>query len=153
MKLNKGCNYRKLELRISGVRKALYYMKLNKVRHFAVHHFPDPGVLLRVCPSFSRPRYSLRLCPSFSGREFSVTQVYGYDSMAWHIGLAVYFIQPFWPLLIHIQLVTTELIVQYTIERYGPTKLCDGAKMAIFCVLYLQRAACSAFQTCILNSH
>jgi len=25
--------------------------------------------------------------------------------------------------------------------------------MAIFCVLYLQRAACSAFQTCILNSH
>jgi len=30
--------------------------------------------------------------------------------------------------------------------------LCDGAEMAIFCVLYLQRAACSAFQTCILNS-
>jgi len=25
--------------------------------------------------------------------------------------------------------------------------------MAIFYVLYLQRAACSAFQTCILNSH
>ena len=39
------------------------------------------------------------------------------------------------------------------LRRYGPTKLCDGAKMAIFCVLYLQRAACSAFQTCILNSH
>jgi len=31
--------------------------------------------------------------------------------------------------------------------------LCDGAEMAIFCVLYLQRAACSAFQACILNSH
>jgi len=30
---------------------------------------------------------------------------------------------------------------------------CDGAEMAIFCVLYLQRAACSRFQTCILNSH
>ena len=29
----------------------------------------------------------------------------------------------------------------------------SGAEMAIFCVLYLQRAACSAFQTCILNSH
>ena len=26
-------------------------------------------------------------------------------------------------------------------------------EMAIFCVLYLQLAACSAFQTCILNSH
>ena len=38
-------------------------------------------------------------------------------------------------------------------KRYGPTKLCDGAEMAIFCVLYLQRAACSRFQTCILNSH
>ena len=39
------------------------------------------------------------------------------------------------------------------LRRYGPTKLCDGAEMTIFCVLYLQRAACSAFQTCILNSH
>ena len=33
----------------------------------------------------------------------------------------------------------------------------DGAEMAIFlrqfCVLYFQRAACSTFQTCILNSH
>jgi len=36
--------------------------------------------------------------------------------------------------------------------RYSPTKLSDGAKMAIFCVLYLQRAACSTFQICILNS-
>jgi len=23
-------------------------------------------------------------------------------------------------------------------RRYGPTKLCDGAKMAIFCILYFQ---------------
>jgi len=38
-------------------------------------------------------------------------------------------------------------------RRYSPTKLCDGAKMAIFCVLYFERAACSTFQTCILNSH
>jgi len=37
--------------------------------------------------------------------------------------------------------------------RYSPTKLCNGAKMAIFCVLHFQRAACSTFQTCILNSH
>jgi len=33
------------------------------------------------------------------------------------------------------------------------TKLCDGAKMTILCILYFQRAACSTFQTCILNSH
>jgi len=34
--------------------------------------------------------------------------------------------------------------------------LCDGAQMAIFDYFlrpYLQRAACSMFQTCILNSH
>jgi len=37
--------------------------------------------------------------------------------------------------------------------RYSPTVLCDGAKMAIFYVLYFQRAACSTFQTCVLNSH
>ena len=29
----------------------------------------------------------------------------------------------------------------------------DGEFLAIFCVLYFQRAACSRFQTCILNSH
>ena len=29
----------------------------------------------------------------------------------------------------------------------------DGDFLAIFCVLYLQRAACRTFQTCILNSH
>jgi len=34
-----------------------------------------------------------------------------------------------------------------SLRRYGPTNLCDGAEMAIFCVLYLQRAACSTFQT------
>ena len=28
----------------------------------------------------------------------------------------------------------------------------DGEFLAIFCVLYFQRAACSTFQTCILNS-
>jgi len=39
------------------------------------------------------------------------------------------------------------------LRRYSPIKLCDGAKMAIFCVLYFQRDACSIFQTCILNSH
>ena len=43
------------------------------------------------------------------------------------------------------------------LRRYSPTKLCDGAQMAIFgdffasCIF--QRAACSRFQTCILNSH
>jgi len=31
--------------------------------------------------------------------------------------------------------------------------LYDGAQMAIFCVLHFQRAACSTFQTCILNLH
>jgi len=29
----------------------------------------------------------------------------------------------------------------------------DGDFWRLFCVLYLQRAACSAFQTCIPNSH
>ena len=40
-----------------------------------------------------------------------------------------------------------------SLQRYSPTKLCDGAQMAIFYDLYFQRAACSTFQTCILNSH
>ena len=39
------------------------------------------------------------------------------------------------------------------LQRYSPTKLCDGVQMAIFCILYFQWAACSTFQTCILNSH
>jgi len=39
------------------------------------------------------------------------------------------------------------------LRRYSPTMLCDGVEMAIFCVLYFQWAACSTFQTCILNSH
>ena len=29
----------------------------------------------------------------------------------------------------------------------------DGDFLTIFCVLYFKRAACSTFQTCILNSH
>jgi len=29
----------------------------------------------------------------------------------------------------------------------------DGEFLAIFCVLYFQRAVCSTFETCILNSH
>jgi len=29
----------------------------------------------------------------------------------------------------------------------------DGDFLRHFCVLYFQRAACSTFQTCILNSH
>jgi len=39
------------------------------------------------------------------------------------------------------------------LRRYSPTKLYDSAQMAIFSVLHFQRAACSTFQTCILNSH
>ena len=39
------------------------------------------------------------------------------------------------------------------LRKCSPTKLYDGAKMAIFCVLYFQRAVCSTFQTCILNWH
>ena len=40
-----------------------------------------------------------------------------------------------------------------SLRRYSPTKLCDGAQMAIlatFCVLCFQRAACSRFQTPLL---
>jgi len=46
-------------------------------------------------------------------------------------------------------------ICQYMpqLQRYGPTKLCNGAKMAICLHPVFQRAACSTFQTCILNSH
>jgi len=43
------------------------------------------------------------------------------------------------------------------LRRYCPTKLWDGAQMAIFCIIFasciFQRATCSTFQTCILNSH
>ena len=39
------------------------------------------------------------------------------------------------------------------LRRHSPTKLCDGVKMAIFCVLYFQRAAGSTFLTYIQNSH
>ena len=41
------------------------------------------------------------------------------------------------------------------LQRYGPTKLCDIAQVAIFCVIFasctFQPAMCSTFQTCILN--
>ena len=43
-----------------------------------------------------------------------------------------------------------------SLRIYSPTKLHDGAQMAIFgdfCVLHFQRAACTMFQTCVLNSH
>jgi len=33
------------------------------------------------------------------------------------------------------------------------TRVPCSKAMAIFCVLYFPRAACSTFQTCILNSH
>jgi len=42
------------------------------------------------------------------------------------------------------------------LRRYSPIILCDGAQMANFWrfwVLRFQQAACSTFQTCILNSH
>jgi len=32
-----------------------------------------------------------------------------------------------------------------------PRKMCDGAQMANFCILHFQQAACTTFQTCILN--
>jgi len=41
------------------------------------------------------------------------------------------------------------------LRRYSPTKLCDGAQMTIFGEFlrpFFQRAACSTFQTCVLNS-
>jgi len=39
------------------------------------------------------------------------------------------------------------------LRRYSLTNLCNGAQLAIFCVLHFQPVACSTFQTCILNSH
>jgi len=44
-------------------------------------------------------------------------------------------------------------IVDTCLSCYSPTNLCDGARMAIFCVLYFHRPAYSTFQTCILDSH
>ena len=42
-------------------------------------------------------------------------------------------------------------------EDIAQQTFCNGAQMAnfcqFFCILYFQRAACSTFQTCILNSH
>jgi len=58
---------------------------------------------------------------------------------------------------IFLSIVDTCLSCEVQLRRYSTTKLCDGAQMAnfwrFFCVLYFQRAACSTFQTCILNSH
>jgi len=40
------------------------------------------------------------------------------------------------------------------IERDKVVRWCaDGEFLAIFCVLYFQRAACSTFPTCTLKSH
>jgi len=39
------------------------------------------------------------------------------------------------------------------LRRYSPTKLCDGAQMAIFCVLYYSASRVQYIQTCILNSY
>jgi len=38
------------------------------------------------------------------------------------------------------------------LRRYSPTKLCDGDFVSNYCVLYFQLAACSTFETRILNS-
>ena len=51
------------------------------------------------------------------------------------------------------------LSIHALVAMYSPTiekvvRWCPyGEFLAIFCVLYFQRAACSTFQTCILNSH
>ena len=51
------------------------------------------------------------------------------------------------------------LSIHALVAKYSPTvdkvvRWCpDGEFLAIFCFLYFQRAACSTFQTCILNSH
>ena len=63
---------------------------------------------------------------------------------------------------IEMDLICTEVVMHRkcpllcTESDVTPTKLCDDAQMAIFasfCVLYFRRAACSTYQTCILNSH
>ena len=49
------------------------------------------------------------------------------------------------------------LSIQASVAKTQPNKVvrwcADGELLATFCVLYLQRAACSTYQTCILNSH
>ena len=37
--------------------------------------------------------------------------------------------------------------IRALLRRYNPTKLCDGAQMAIIWVLHFQRATCSTIQT------
>ena len=49
------------------------------------------------------------------------------------------------------------LPIHALVEKTQPVKVvwwcADGEFLAIFCILYFQWAACSTFQTCILNSH
>jgi len=46
------------------------------------------------------------------------------------------------------------LVAKYSATIDKVVRWCsDGDFLAIFCVLYFQRAACGTFQTCILNSH
>jgi len=58
-------------------------------------------------------------------------------------------------LLSHRQIVLTDTIDYWTIGflHYRPNPSPYGKFLAIFCILYFQRAVCSTFQTCILNSH
>jgi len=49
---------------------------------------------------------------------------------------------------------TYSLVAKYSATNDKVVRWCpDGEFLAIFCVLHFQRAACSTFQTCILNSH
>ena len=45
------------------------------------------------------------------------------------------------------------LSIHALIAKIWPDKFVRWCRDGDFCVLYLQRAACSAFQTCVLNSH
>jgi len=46
------------------------------------------------------------------------------------------------------------LVAKYSATIDKVVRWCpDGEFLAIFCVVYFQQAACSTFQTCILNSH
>ena len=49
------------------------------------------------------------------------------------------------------------LSIRVLVAKIWPDKVvrwcADGDVLAIFCILHFQRAPCSTFQTCILNSH
>ena len=49
------------------------------------------------------------------------------------------------------------LSIRALVAKIQPDKVVrwcrDGEFWRLFCILYFQRAACSTFQTCILNSH